>query len=126
MTSTNVPDLADLLEQRRAIDRELQAKHAAAVAVLFTDSVGSTACFEQRGDLECLALVHRHNDRLFPLVEAWHGRIVKMIGDAIMAVFEDVGHAVSAAVAMQQVLDDDARWASSMVVTTMLSMWPQE
>lgn len=109
MTSETGPDLADLLEQRRAIDRALQEKHAAVMAVLFTDIVGSTAYFEQRGDVEGLALVHRHNELLFPLVDAWRGRIVKTIGDAIMAVFDHVDDAVAAAVAMQQTLAADAR-----------------
>jgi tetratricopeptide (TPR) repeat protein len=78
------------------------------MAVLFTDIVGSTAYFEQRGDVEGLALVHRHNDLLFPLVPAHGGRVVKTIGDAIMAVFDDTGRAVAAAVAMQRALAGDA------------------
>ncbi len=109
VTSSTGPDLADLLEQRRAIDRALQEKHAAVMAVLFTDIVGSTAYFEQRGDVEGLALVHRHNELLFPLVEAFRGRIVKTIGDAIMAVYDDAADAVASAVAMQQTLAADAR-----------------
>lgn len=109
VTSSTGPDLADLLEQRRAIDRALQEQHAAVMAVLFTDIVGSTAYFEQRGDVEGLALVHRHNELLFPLVEAWRGRIVKTIGDAIMAVYDDVASAVASAVSMQQTLAADAR-----------------
>ncbi len=102
------PDLADLLEQRRAIDRELQEKHAVTQAVLFTDIVGSTAYFEQRGDVEGLALVHRHNDLLFPLVPLHGGRIIKTIGDAIMAVFDSAADAVASAVAMQTALAADA------------------
>src|SRR5688572_12812057 len=102
-------DLADLLEQRRAIDKALQEKHAQDMAVLFTDIVGSTAYFEQRGDVEGLALVHRHNDLLFPLVTAHGGRIVKTIGDAIMAVFPQAQQAASSAAAMMQALVDDAR-----------------
>ncbi|MDP2341071.1 MAG: adenylate/guanylate cyclase domain-containing protein [Deltaproteobacteria bacterium] len=102
-------DLADLLEQRRAIDRVLQEKHAVDMAVLFTDIVGSTAYFEQRGDVEGLALVHRHNDLLFPVVTAHNGRIVKTIGDAIMAVYPKASDAVASAVAMMRALDDDGR-----------------
>lgn len=102
-------DLADLLEQRRAIDRALQEKHAADMAVLFTDIVGSTAYFEQRGDVEGLALVHRHNDLLFPLVEQHRGRIVKTIGDAIMAVYSTATDAAVSASLMMQALEDDAK-----------------
>ncbi len=103
------PDLADLLEQRRAIDRALQEKHQQTMTVLFTDIVGSTAFFEQRGDVEGLALVHRHNDLLFPLVGAHRGRIVKTIGDAIMAVYDDAHDAVRSAIAMQNALADEAK-----------------
>lgn len=105
-------DLADLLEQRRAIDRVLQEKHAADMAVLFTDIVGSTAYFEQRGDVEGLALVHRHNDLLFPLVDAHGGRKVKTIGDAIMAVYPSAAQATSSAQAMMRALVDEAKATS--------------
>jgi adenylate cyclase len=53
--------------------------------------------------------VHRHNDLLFPLVEKDGGRIVKTIGDAIMAVYPTALQAASSAVAMQQALEDDAK-----------------
>lgn len=69
-------ELPELLRQRREIDRALLDKHATEMAVLFADIVGSTAYFEQRGDIEGLALVHRHNDLLFPLVGE-HGALRK-------------------------------------------------
>ncbi len=69
---------------------------------MFTDIVGSTAFFEAKGDIEGLALVHRHNEMLFPLVEQHRGEIIKTIGDAIMATFALPEHAVACAVAMQR------------------------
>ncbi len=77
------------------------------VTILFSDIKGSTAYFEQKGDLEGLAMVERHNSLLFPCVENRRGRVVKTIGDAIMALFNDPVDAVSAAVAMQMALDED-------------------
>lgn len=97
-------DLEKLFAARREIDRELLEKHAREVAVMFTDIVGSTSFFERKGDIEGLALVKRHNDALFPLVSAHGGRVVKTIGDAIMAVFETAPAAASCAAEMQKTL----------------------
>ncbi len=97
-------DLQNLIEKRREIDRALLERHAVEMAVLFTDIVGSTAYFEQRGDIEGLALVHRHNDLLFPVVKQHDGRVVKTIGDSIMAVFADARKGADCAVALQEKL----------------------
>ena len=77
------------------------------MTILFSDIKGSTAYFEQHGDVEGLAMVQRHNDLLFPCVENNHGRIIKTIGDAIMALFDNPVDAVKAAVQMQRSLFDD-------------------
>jgi len=70
--------------------------------VLFTDIVGSTGYFEQRGDEAGLRMLEEHNALLIPLVQKAGGRVVKTIGDAIMAAFPSPAAAVSTAVAMQQ------------------------
>jgi class 3 adenylate cyclase/TolB-like protein len=97
-------DLEKLFAARREIDRALLEQHARFVAVMFTDIVGSTAFFERKGDIEGLALVKRHNDALLPLVPAHGGRVVKTIGDAIMAVFDTAASAAACAARMQQTL----------------------
>ncbi|RMG18825.1 MAG: CHAT domain-containing protein [Deltaproteobacteria bacterium] len=97
-------DLERLLEAREAIDRRIKAEHARHLAVLFTDLVGSTEYFERHGDIEGVALVRRVNEVLIPEVERHQGRVVKTIGDAVMAVFEAPEQAVAAAVAMQRAL----------------------
>lgn len=71
-------------------------------ALMFTDIVGSTAYFEQRGDLAGMDMLERHNAMLLPLVEAHAGRVVKTIGDAIMAAWPDAPEAARCAVAMQE------------------------
>ncbi len=78
-------------------------------AVLFTDIVGSTRYFEQKGDQAGLAMVQRHNALLFPHVTRHGGRVVKTVGDAIFAEFPDADRAVRAALAMQDTLAEDAR-----------------
>ena len=77
------------------------------MTILFSDIKGSTAYFERYGDVEGLAMVQRHNDLLFPCVENNHGRIIKTIGDAIMALFNNPVDAMKAAAAMQRSLFDD-------------------
>lgn len=79
----------------------------AEVTILFTDIKGSTSYFEQKGDLEGVAMVRHHNELLIPQIERESGRVVKTIGDAIMARFSDPVSAVRAAVAMQRTLEDD-------------------
>jgi class 3 adenylate cyclase len=77
------------------------------VTVLFSDIKGSTAYFEKYGDAQGLAMVQRHNSLLFPVIEDCGGRVVKTIGDAIMAVFADPKGALQGAISMQRVLESD-------------------
>jgi class 3 adenylate cyclase len=77
------------------------------VIILFSDIEGSTSYFERKGDEEGLAMVQHHNDLLFPVIENEGGRVVKTIGDGIMACFKDPVSAVKAAIGMQQALEAD-------------------
>src|SRR3954469_11015534 len=74
------------------------------ITVMFTDIKGSTAYFEKYGDVAGLMMVHQCNDALQRIVERHGGRVVKTIGDAIMATFEDSAESVQAAIEMQQQL----------------------
>ncbi len=74
------------------------------VTVLFTDIEDSTRYWGNRGDVEGRLMVDRHNRLLLPLVRQFHGRVIKTIGDSIMAVFNHPEHATEAAIAMQQAL----------------------
>jgi len=47
-------------------------------------------------------MVQRHNNLLFPIIERHGGRIVKTIGDAIMAMFTKPEDCLNAAISMQQ------------------------
>lgn len=94
-------DLGRLLAERARIDRALLQEHSKSATVLFTDIVGSTATYEAKGDIEGLRRVRAHNDALFPIVKDHRGRIIKTIGDAIMAAFETPGDGARCAIAMQ-------------------------
>jgi len=77
------------------------------VTILFSDIKGSTSYFERRGDAEGLAMLQHHNDLLFPVIQENGGRVVKTIGDAIMACFKDPVGAIQAAIRMQKVMEGD-------------------
>src|SRR6266851_2765640 len=74
-------------------------------AILFTDIVGSTRYFSMHGDQAGMRMLDVHNCALFPLIEQANGRVVKTIGDSIMAVFAQPVDAIRAAFALQQCLE---------------------
>ena len=74
------------------------------ITVLFTDIKGSTAFFEKHGDIAGLRMVEMCNNLMRKGVEEHKGRVVKTIGDSVMATFEDVFEAVRAARDMQKSL----------------------
>jgi class 3 adenylate cyclase/pSer/pThr/pTyr-binding forkhead associated (FHA) protein len=74
------------------------------VVVMFTDIKGSTAYFEKYGDVAGMMMVHQCNDALRQIVERHGGRVIKTIGDAIMATFDDPAKSIQAAIEMQQAL----------------------
>jgi class 3 adenylate cyclase len=71
------------------------------IALLFTDLKGSTALYDQMGDLNAFALVQQHFDRLQDVTTRHNGAIIKTIGDAVMAAFLEPADAVAAALAMR-------------------------
>ncbi len=77
-----------LLQARASANQKLE-KMRSPVTILFSDIKGSTAYFEQKGDVEGLAMVQRHHEMLIPIIEDCGGVVVKTIGDAIMARFKD-------------------------------------
>ena len=83
--------------------------------VLFTDVVGSTELRSRLGD-DAAEVVRRRHDRLVTeAIEANRGRLVKNLGDGLMATFAGASDAVAAAVRIQQALDRYNRSADSVV-----------
>jgi class 3 adenylate cyclase len=70
------------------------------ISLLFTDLKGSTALYEEIGDLNAFALVQQHFDRLQEVTVRHGGAVVKTIGDAVMATFPTAQAAVGAAIEM--------------------------
>jgi class 3 adenylate cyclase len=98
--NTIVTRILELSHDKPELLQELESFRRS-VTILFTDITGSTAFFEKFGDLAGLAMVHRCNHLLQKIVEEHHGRVLKDIGDAIMAMFESCTEGVEAAIDMQ-------------------------
>jgi len=111
---TRILDLSRLDPERL---RELE-RFRRPIAVLFADIVGSTAYFEKFGDISGLAMVHNFKHLVGKAVEEHSGRVIKNIGDGIMATFEETEPGVRASIEIQRRLqqanasiDDGHRFA---------------
>lgn len=87
----------------------------ATATVLFTDLVGSTELRGRLGEEAADELRCKHDQLLAQAVEANSGRVVKGLGDGIMATFAGASDAVTAAVAIQQAIDGLNRSAKTAV-----------
>lgn len=76
------------------------------IIILFTDIKGSTAYFERHGDAAGLMMVYECNEMLRKVVEQYEGRVVKTIGDSIMALFYIPKQSAHASIAMQRAMID--------------------
>ena len=72
------------------------------LAILFADVGGSTALYEKLGDRRALKAVESVLDELRAATAALEGRVVKTLGDEIMAVFPTAAAAAQAATGMQE------------------------
>jgi len=74
---------------------------ASEFAVLFADVSGSTRLYEAVGDAAALDTIGRCVATIRTACEGHGGRVVKTIGDEVMAVFAEADHAAEAAAEMQ-------------------------
>ena len=81
----------------------------ATAIVLFTDLVGSTALRSELGEDGAERLRREHDDLLAGAVEVNQGRVVKNLGDGVMATFVGAADAVQAGVAIQQAMERHSR-----------------
>ena len=77
--------------------------------MLFTDLVGSTDLMAQVGQDAFAALRREHFTRLRGAAGQNAGREVKTLGDGMLVVFDSASDAVTCAIAMQQMVDLQAR-----------------
>jgi class 3 adenylate cyclase len=72
---------------------------------LFADLRGSTSLFETLGNAEATSVVTHCVGALAGPVTAHAGRVVKTLGDGLMAIFGEPAHAVQSAMQMHDVLE---------------------
>lgn len=76
------------------------------VVIWFSDLAGSTALYEKTGDPLGYHLVREHFDLIFDAIHRSEGAVVKTTGDGVMAVFLAGEHALRAALAAHQALEE--------------------
>jgi class 3 adenylate cyclase len=76
------------------------------VCVVFADVSGSTTLYEKLGDAGALAAVERCIEAMKRATLLNKGRVVKTIGDEVMAVFDSAAQGFQAAGEMQQRIDE--------------------
>ncbi len=59
------------------------------LSILFSDIKDSTILFEKLGDVKAYELVNRHFEILMQCIDSRNGAVVKTIGDAVMATFNN-------------------------------------
>lgn len=96
------------------------------VTVIFTDLKGSTALYEQIGDLKAFSLVQQHFEHLLQVTAANNGAVIKTIGDAVMAAFERPLDAVRAAFTMRTQIEkfNDLRQGQDIILKIGLHRGP--
>ncbi|MEW6755190.1 MAG: adenylate/guanylate cyclase domain-containing protein [Candidatus Latescibacterota bacterium] len=96
--------MQQLLRQREDIDRRIAEGYTRSITIMMCDVVASTAYFERRGDLEGRIMVQRFVGLTAPLIERYHGKIVKTLGDGLLASFTEARGAADSAIAIQEAL----------------------
>ena len=72
--------------------------------VLFTDMVDSTELASEMGDARWRQVLDQHDLLCARIVQAHGGRVVKQMGDGVLALFEQTGRAVVAALDLRDAL----------------------
>lgn len=89
----------------QAIDQFRRQKSTAVLTILFTDIKGFTRITEEHGEAYSNKLRKHHDEVVAPVIEReGGGRVIKHIGDAVMAVFSEPSTAVARALEVQEKL----------------------
>lgn len=75
-------------------------------SILFSDVSGSTRMYEMHGDVVAQRMIDRAIHEMTRIVEKKSGRVIKTMGDEVMALFSDPGDALWAACDMQQAMHE--------------------
>ncbi len=89
------------------VDQYRQSRNTSVLTILFTDIQGFTRLTEERGDAFSNEMRRAHDAILVPAIERdGAGRVIKHIGDAVMAVFAEPSAAVARALEIQGALGE--------------------
>jgi adenylate cyclase len=75
--------------------------------VMFADVAGSTAMFENMGDIEARERISKALNTMIAICNRHKGKLVKTIGDEILVYFMDVDLSILAAQTIQETMEDD-------------------
>lgn len=85
-------------------------------AILFADLRGSTALYLKLGNSEAATVVTHSLAMLGQIIARSGGRVIKTLGDGLMAVFDDAERAIESAASLQESLDRIAPVADGLPV----------
>lgn len=92
-------------QELHLVDRFRQSRNASVLTIMFTDIQGFTRLTEERGDAYSNEVRKAHDGLLVPIIERdGGGRVIKHIGDAVMAVFSEPSTAVARSLEIQETL----------------------
>ena len=94
-----------ILLERERLDQVLKERFRKQVTILFSDVCGYTQYTDKRGDIQSRALLLKHNRIVLPAIEMHNGKVIEIIGDAVMSAFDDPVDAGKAAIEVQQKLN---------------------
>jgi len=79
------------------------------ITILFTDIANFTATTESGGERAAIKVLDAHDRVAIPAVARHRGRVVKNVGDGIMAAFRDPSDAVAAAASIITAIANEGR-----------------
>jgi class 3 adenylate cyclase len=74
-------------------------------AIMFTDIAGYSAMMEQN-EQQAIDNLEKHNELLFPLIDAFDGTIIDTIAEGLLVVFDSAFAACSCGLNIQKAIDD--------------------
>ena len=99
--AANTPQLT--ASEIQVIDQFRRLKSTAVLTILFTDIKGFTRMTEEHGEAYSNNIRRHHDALVVPIIERdGGGRVIKHIGDSVMAVFSEPSTAVARAIEVQQ------------------------
>ncbi|MCP3871822.1 MAG: CHAT domain-containing protein [Desulfobacteraceae bacterium] len=97
-------DINTLLKERDRLDQVLKKDFKRDLTIILTDICGYTHYIDTMGDVNGRVMLLKHNDLVLPQIEANKGKVVEMVGDAVMASFDSQMDAIRGCIAIQKTL----------------------